>query len=231
MVLACQGVSYLLLLAFLFYRDPERSVPQDSHVVLSPADGTVIYIRKVLPGAVAISEKKGKMLMLVELDQSSLKNREVWQVGISMVFTDVHVNRSPVSGKVTMVKHRPGVFLSLRDADAVGVNERQTMVIENKDFQIGIVQIASRLVRRIEAYVKEGAEVTAGQRIGMIKFGSQVDLFVPVEQVPALLVKEGQRLTAGVTPIGSGPLRATSENPSFRVSPTTLANRSRVTTE
>lgn len=202
-VLIGQGVSYVLLLAFLFYRDPERIVPTDPHLVLSPADGTVIYIRKVMPGDVLTAEKNGKRLMLADLARSSLMNQEVWQVGISMVFTDVHVNRSPISGKVTMVNHRPGAFLSLRDEDAVGVNERQTMVIENQDVQVGIVQIASRLVRRIEAYVKEGAEVPAGKRIGIIKFGSQVDLFVPVEQVPVLHIRRGQRLKAGVTSIGS----------------------------
>ena len=179
----------------------------------------MIYIRKVKPGDVPIAEKKRKRLMPTELAQSSLRNQEVWQVGISMVFTDVHVNRSPISGRVTMVNHRPGAFLSLRDEDAVGVNERQTIVIENHDIRVGLVQIASRLVRRIEAYVKEGMEVAAGKRIGIIKFGSQVDLFVPVEQVPVLRVNEGQRVTAGVTPIGLVTTGANSDNPPAGLSP------------
>jgi phosphatidylserine decarboxylase len=196
-----QCLVYVLIILCLFYRDPERKSPNSPDLILSPADGKVIYIRQVNPGAAPVSEKANKLMMLEELRESSLNNRKLWQIGISMVFTDVHVNRSPIAGKVTMLKHKPGRFLSLRNEDTVGINERQTMMIENEHIQVGIVQIASRLVRRIEAYVWQGMSVVAGQRIGIIKFGSQVDLFVPVESVSSLDIRERQNITAGITVI------------------------------
>jgi phosphatidylserine decarboxylase len=116
-----------------------------------------------------------------------------------MVFTDVHVNRSPISGTVALVHHRPGRFLSLRQTQALDVNERQTMVIGNGVYQVGLVQIASRLVRQIVSYVAPGDALESGQRIGMIRFGSQVDLFVPVAVAPALEVAVGDRTIAGET--------------------------------
>jgi phosphatidylserine decarboxylase len=132
-----------------------------------------------------------------ELQRTGLEDCELWLVGISMVFTDVHVNRAPIAGRIVLVKHQPGQFCSLRLPEAVNLNERQTMVFDNGRFQVAIVQIASRLVRRIEAYVGIDEHVTLGQRVGMIKFGSQVDIILPVRWVPALLVTVGQRLIAG----------------------------------
>jgi phosphatidylserine decarboxylase len=198
---ALQCVAYMGILAFLFYRDPERTPPGDGRSIISPADGEVIYIRKLAPGALLKSEKQNSTLVLDELQESELGSKELWQVGISMKFTDVHVNRAPIAGKVSLVLHRPGRFLSLRRADALNQNERQTMVITGQGTVIGIVQIASRLVRRIESYVERLEQVELGQRIGMIKFGSQVDLFVPTESVAGLTVKEGDLLVAGRTVI------------------------------
>ena len=119
-----------------------------------------------------------------------------------LLFTDVHINRSPLSGKVTLLNHRPGKFLSLSHKDAVNLNERQTIVIENKNITIGLVQIASRLVRRIESYIEESEEISIGQKIGMIKFGSQVDVFLPVNKVPKIPLNEGDYVIAGETIIG-----------------------------
>jgi phosphatidylserine decarboxylase len=119
-----------------------------------------------------------------------------------MVFTDVHVNRTPIAGRVMLVKHRPGKFFSLRREDALNANERQTLLIEKDGLQIAIVQIASRLVRRIEAYVREGEQLEIGQRIGIIKFGSQVDIFVPAARLDSLCLTQDQRLVAGETVIG-----------------------------
>ncbi len=93
----------------------------------------------------------------------------------------------------------PRLAPSLRRKDALNLNERQTMVITGNSTQIGLVQIASRLVRQIVAYVDQGQEIAAGQRVGMIKFGSQVDLFLPRVQAPRLEITEGQRLIAGET--------------------------------
>jgi phosphatidylserine decarboxylase len=173
----------------------------DPNFVLSPADGVVIYVNRVHPGAIPVAEKKGKLLMLGEIEQSSLGKSELWQIGISMALTDVHVNRAPIGGRVTLINHHPGRFISLRNQDAAGLNERQTMIFENELVQVGVVQIASRLVRRIESYVKPGQSTPAGHRIGMIKFGSQVDLLVPVSQC-TLTIKPGDRATAGITAVG-----------------------------
>lgn len=196
---AVQLVVYVAVLAYRFYRDPERVPPTDPAAVVSPADGTVIYIRRLPVGSILRCDKKSAQLIVDELEGTPLVSQELWQIGISMVFTDVHVNRAPIAGKVALARHRPGKFLSLRIPEAVNVNERQTMLFDNGRFQLAIVQIASRLVRRIQAYVKEGQQVDFAQRVGMIKFGSQVDVFLPVSAVTPLLVTEGDELVAGET--------------------------------
>jgi len=212
-LLVAQISIYAVILLYRFYRDPERVPPDDPGVMVSPADGTVIYIKKLSPGQVLQSEKKGSRLVLDELNGVALAGQVLWQVGISMVFTDVHVNRAPLAGRVALVRHRPGRFLSLRREDALNANERQTLVIEKDDLQLAIVQIASRLVRRIEAYVREGEQLQLGQRIGIIKFGSQVDLFVPAAQVSDLCLTLNQRLVAGETVIGRLTRRQTVSHP------------------
>jgi phosphatidylserine decarboxylase len=184
---------------WFFYRDPERQVPQDSGVVVSPADGTIVYIRQLDAGEALRSEKNGAAITVDEFRETELSRQTLWQIGISMVFTDVHVNRSPIGGVITLLAHRPGEFLSLRRKEAVNLNERQTMVISGKGVQVGLVQIASRLVRQIVAYVKKGEIVKLGQRVGVIRFGSQVDLFIPVANSLRLEVTEHQRLIAGET--------------------------------
>ncbi len=203
LVLGASGAAQLLVyvgtILWIFYLDPERKVPSDPHLVLSPADGTVVYIRQLKAGEPLRSDKNGAAMILDEFNATDLARTPLWQIGVSMVFTDVHVNRSPIRGKVTLLKHRPGQFLSLRHKDALNLNERQTMVITGNGTQIGLVQIASRLVRQIVAYVDQGQEIAAGQRVGMIKFGSQVDLFLPRAQAPRLAITEGQRLIAGET--------------------------------
>jgi phosphatidylserine decarboxylase len=198
---AIQGATFVGIISWLFYRDPERVIPKEAGLVLSPADGTVIYVRRLDAGEPLRCEKNGAAMVLDEVKGTGLEHEVLWQVGISMVFTDVHVNRAPIAGKVSLVHHRPGKFLSLRLKEALNVNERQTLVIANGEFQICLVQIASRLVRRIAAYVSADQELQRGQRVGMIKFGSQVDLFVPVRAAKRLEVSVGQRLTAGETVI------------------------------
>jgi phosphatidylserine decarboxylase len=190
---------YLGCLLWLFYRDPDRVSPDRPGVVLSPADGTVIYMRQLEAGEPLRSEKNGALITLEEIDGTSLSREPLWQIGISMVFTDVHVNRSPIRGVVTLVKHRAGQFLSLRRAEALNVNERQTLLIQGEKLEVLLVQIASRLVRQIVAYVKEGDQLDLGQRVGMIRFGSQVDVFLPASRVKSIEVGNGQRLTAGTT--------------------------------
>ena len=92
---------------------------------------------------------------------------------------DVHKNCSPIAGKIILNKHIPGKFLSLKEPKAIIENERNTLVIKNDHITIGIVQTASKLVRRIDSYVKQGDEIKRGEWFGMIRFGSQVDLIIP----------------------------------------------------
>jgi phosphatidylserine decarboxylase len=201
-LLLIQGTAFLAVVLFLFYRDPNRAIPMNPNVIVSPADGTVVYIRRLEAGRPITSDKNGVSIVFDELNGTDLTRQALWQIGISMVFTDVHVNRSPIAGTVALVHHRPGRFLSLRDERAVGVNERQTFVIVSGSYQIGLVQIASRLVRQIVAYVSPGEMLALGQRIGVIRFGSQVDLFVPVAMLPHLNLSVGQRMVAGETIVG-----------------------------
>jgi phosphatidylserine decarboxylase len=190
------------LVALLFYRDPERTPPADPDALISPADGEVIYIRRIEPGVVVHSTKNGCNLELRELAGSDLDGKALWQIGISMKFTDVHVNRSPIAGVVKKLAHTPGKFLSLRLDHATKENERQTIVIGNDRTTVGVVQIASRLVRQIAAYVEQAESIALAQRIGIIKFGSQVDVLIPVDDLAEITTKEGESIRAGVTIIG-----------------------------
>ena len=118
-----------------------------------------------------------------------------------MTYLDVHVNRAPIGGEVRLVKRIGGLYRSLKHKEAVFQNERVATVIENPDVQVGVVQIASRLVRKIVPFVYEQAVIEQGQRIGKIRFGSQVDIIVPDSTGLEILVAPGDRLTAGISQI------------------------------
>ena len=190
---------YIGSLLFLFFRDPERTPPAEDNIIVSPADGTIIYINEVKSGEILESKKKDKIVIHTDLSDSKLAEKDLLQIGISLLFTDVHINRSPIAGLVTTLKHRSGKFLSLRKKEAVDVNEKQTIIIENQKIEVGLVQIASRLVRRIESYIKEGEKLQVGTKIGMIKFGSQVDIFIPKTKVKSVSTQVGEYVRAGET--------------------------------
>jgi phosphatidylserine decarboxylase len=185
------------ILAWRFYRDPERTAPSGDGVIVSPADGEVVYVRRSENGTIPTATKQGRDHSLEELTKTELRKRDAYVIGIAMSFLDVHVNRAPIAGKVTFLRHFPGLFGSLRDPAMVFDNERATTVIERDGLQVAVVQIASRLVRQIASYVDEGDEVALGQRIGVIRLGSQVDLVVPVQTGIEVLVEPGDRVRAG----------------------------------
>jgi phosphatidylserine decarboxylase len=191
------------LLAFRFYRDPERRVPEGDGAILSPADGEVVYVREARGGMLPVSSKLGRDYPLQELTKTPLATEDNIVVGIALSFLDVHVNRAPIGGRAVVKRHFPGRFGSLRRPEMVFENERATLVLERGELQIAVVMIASRLVRRIVTFVQEGEELTAGQRIGMIRFGSQVDVVLPLKDGLAVLVKPGDRVVAGETAIAS----------------------------
>lgn len=186
------------ILAYRFYRDPERTAPAAGDgVVVSPADGEVVYVRRSREGMLPMSTKHGRDYALQELTRTPLRSREAVVIGIAMSFLDVHVNRAPIAGTVTVQRHFPGLFGSLRRPEMVFVNERATTVIESGSHQVAVVQIASRLVRQIAAFVREGDTVAVGQRIGVIRLGSQVDVVLPADSGLDVSVELGDRVRAG----------------------------------
>jgi phosphatidylserine decarboxylase len=190
-------IASFAVLAYRFYRDPERQAPESADVIVSPADGEVIYVRQSRDGALPVSTKGGRQYELEELTRTPLQSKDAIVVGISLSFLDVHVNRAPIGGRVTTLHHYRGGFGSLRRPESAFENERATMVIARGRLEIAVVLIASRLVRRISSFVEEGQRVACGQRIGAIRFGSQVDLILPAEQGLVLNVQPGDRVAAG----------------------------------
>lgn len=186
----------LIGLAYRFYRDPERTPPVIKGAVVSPADGLVLYVRQAPGGNLPVSTKDGRHYTLAELTRTPLTMDDAVVIGIGMSFLDVHVNRAPIAGRVTLRRHFPGRFGSLKRAEAAFENERATTIIQQTGLEVAVVQIASRLVRQIAAFVDEGQTVSLGQRIGVIRLGSQVDVVLPSGDME-VLVMPGQRVRAG----------------------------------
>jgi phosphatidylserine decarboxylase len=187
--------------AFAFFRDPERGAPNLPGAIVSPADGTVLYIRRFGAKEAPPMEKHKRPLLLEELAQVSVDGDGL-VIGVGMHLLNVHVNRAPVAGRAATLLRTPGRFVSLKRDEATTVNERFTTVIEGDRVRVVVVQIASRLVRRIVSYLEEGEDVVIGQRIGMIKFGSQVDVILPDSDALDVRVKPGDIVRAGVSVLG-----------------------------
>jgi phosphatidylserine decarboxylase len=180
-----------------FWRIPRREIKAAPGQIMSPADGKVIYIRSIEKGELPVSIKGKVHSRLEEITKTSLLDNAGWQIGINMTPFDVHKNCAPVSGKIILSRHFPGKFISLKDAMSQTDNERNTWVIQNETLTVGVVQIASRLVRRIDTYIKQGETVTQGEWLGMIRFGSQVDIILPAHC--RILVSTGQQIFAAKT--------------------------------
>jgi len=164
-----------------FFRDPERITPLRAGLVISPADGRISSIEKVIPPP--------------ELD---LEREPTTRISVFMNVFDVHVNRSPLDAKIAKITYIPGVFLNAELDKASEDNERQAFTLELADgAKLGVVQIAGLIARRIVKFVGEGERLTAGQRLGLIRFGSRVDLYLP--KGTAALVAIGQYAIAGET--------------------------------
>jgi phosphatidylserine decarboxylase len=168
-----------------FFRDPVRTTPVDPKLVIAPADGLVTMIAKVPPPP----ELAGP---------DGLMDSEMTRVSIFMSVFDVHINRSPVSGRVTKLAYVPGKFVNADLDKASEDNERQHFLIETADgVRLGVTQIAGLVARRILTFSREGDSVAAGERIGLIRFGSRVDVYLPAGTGPKILL--GQRAIAGET--------------------------------
>ena len=175
------SVPLFLLAAFFtfFFRDPERTSPQDPTLVLSPADGRVLVAGPADPQAAPAGSWK--------------------QISIFLSPTDVHVNRSPVSGRVTRVDFRRGKYLPAYHHDAASSNERSEVWVDHSGHTVVFRQIVGILARRVVCRVAPGAELKAGQRFGIMKFGSRMDVFLPV--AAELRVSVGDKVIGGETVI------------------------------
>ncbi|MGZ4202679.1 MAG: phosphatidylserine decarboxylase, partial [Thermoleophilaceae bacterium] len=200
-------------------RDPERSAPDDPRAIVSPADGRVIYVKRYATGRTPESEKVGRTYVLEELDGSALARDEAIVVGIAMDFLDVHVNRAPLAGTVALRRRCPGRFASLKRPEAALENERVTTLFAGEGLELAVVQIASRLVRRIVSFVGEGDRVAAGDRIGVIRLGSQVDVVMPARAGLTLQAAPGDRVAAGTSVLAA----AAAEGVASRESPEAVA--------
>lgn len=209
-VVAILGIFSVLLVPLLgfaftmirFWRTPIRSVRARSDELVSPADGNVIYIKKVESGQIPITIKNGLSTKISEISQTDILDQSSWLIGINMTPFDVHKNCAIVSGKIILNKHVSGKFLSLKNPEALIQNERNTLVIKSIDNELyGIIQTASRLVRRIDSYVKEGQSIKQGDWFGMIRFGSQVDIIIPINY--KVNIKVGEQVYAKETIIAS----------------------------
>ena len=179
----------LLLTMVRFFRFPLRKPVKDENAIVSPADGNIIYIKRIEKGDIPMSTKEGVTATLSEFANVEL-NYPCWIIGINMTPFDVHRNATPIAGKIIMNKHFDGKFLSLKDPDAIAQNERNTIVIDNGTHQVGVVQTASKLVKRIVTYKEAGEQVDQCEWFGMIKFGSQVDVIIPCDYEIAVELKQ-----------------------------------------
>jgi phosphatidylserine decarboxylase len=174
-ILFVKSILLIVILAALstftvyFFRNPYRQIPEHADVVVSPADGKVVAIRRL---------EDGRHLISIFLN----------------VF-NVHVNRSPIAGKIREIQYTPGRFLPASREEASSANERNKLVIEDGTYQIEVTQIAGLIARRIVCWVKDGQTLNKGQRIGLIRFGSRMDIVLPAES--RILVSLGQKVAGG----------------------------------
>lgn len=183
-----------------FFRDPVRVTPRDDRFVVSPADGLVTLIQKVPPPRELTADDGTGVPGMAEAP--------VTRVSVFMSVFDVHINRTPISGTIRRVVYIPGKFVNADLDKASDENERQHFLVERGDgVQIGFTQIAGLIARRIVPFVKAGDIVAVGQRVGLIRFGSRVDVYLPAGTEPKVLM--GQKVVAGETilaEIGQAPL-------------------------
>jgi phosphatidylserine decarboxylase len=187
LVLAILGYSLLAFPAlaltafiFFFFRDPERVSPEEEDVVVSPADGKIILIEKVF-------------------DEQFVKEH-AYKLSIFMNVFNVHVNRVPFPGMVTQVKYSPGHFFAANSERAALENEHCAVILDTGNQKMAVVQMAGLIARRIVCWATKGDHLSRGQRFGLIRFGSRVDLYLPLHT--QLEVRVGQKVKAGETILG-----------------------------
>ena len=170
----------LFLFCAWFFRDPERAIPTEPNVIVSPADGKVVEI--------------------IKESDPLLPNNNYIRISIFLNVFNVHVNRIPIAGKVEATRYNKGKFLNAANHKASLDNEQTAILIDNDSTKILVKQIAGLIARRIICYAKEGDEYELGERFGLIRFGSRTDIFVP--EGTEINVKEGDIVSGGSSTIG-----------------------------
>jgi phosphatidylserine decarboxylase len=175
----------LAILAFVvnFFRDPERRTPAGGNLIIAPADGKVVVIKKIF--------------------DNEFFHSDVWQISIFMSPLNVHVNRNPISGVVKHTRYVKGEYFAAFEDKASEKNEQMVVGLENANGKVMLKQIAGFIARRIVCTLKSGDTVNTGERFGMIKFGSRVDVFLPLSVI--VKTKTGDVTIAGETIIGEFP--------------------------
>lgn len=176
-------LTLLVLWVAYFFRDPERTGPRGDRLVVSPADGRVIDIK--------------------EVDEPAFLHGRAIRISVFMNVFNVHVNRYPVSGKVAYVHYNPGKFLNAAADKASLENEQSSIGVQAGPHRVLFRQIAGLIARRIVTYSREGDDAEQGERMGLIRFGSRVDVFVPVGSTVKITL--GERPQAGVTVLAELP--------------------------
>lgn len=175
------GLALLALAITGFFRDPRRVIPSAEGLIVSPADGKVVSIATV--------------------ERHPLFNAAVTRVSIFLSPLDVHINRMPVSGSIAMVQYQQGKFMAAYKEQSTDQNERNALVVHDRDGrQLGVVQVAGVLARRIVCHVKQGDQLARGDRFGLIMFGSRTDTYLP--KGCKIEVIEGQRVKGGESVLG-----------------------------
>jgi phosphatidylserine decarboxylase len=174
------GILFSLFIAY-FFRNPKRKIPDLQNVILSPADGRIVHVG--------------------ECQEERFLKEKTLKVSIFMSLFDVHLNRTPISGKVIERNYLPGRFLVASLEKSSLLNEQNAMILESEDrFKILLVQIAGFVARRIVCYAKAGDSMGKGEIFGLIRFGSRVDLYLPI--VVKSIVRVGQHVKGGESIIG-----------------------------
>jgi phosphatidylserine decarboxylase len=186
----------VMLWMVAFFRDPERVAPERTDALLAPADGLVTLIQRAKPSAELCGAE-------------ALGDTPLVRISIFMSVFDVHINRAPISGIIRRMSHVEGSFLNADHPEAAELNERLSYLIERHDgLRIGFAQVAGKVARRIVPFVKSGEEIAAGARVGLIRFGSRVDIYLPSEAL--CQIRLGQRTIAGETILATLPESPTS---------------------
>lgn len=173
----------MFLFTAYFFRNPKRQIPQGDDLVLSPADGVVMTVDNI--------------------EEKNFLGGPCTRVSIFLSVLNVHINRSPVSGRVSYTHYRPGKFLPAFKSHASEINEKNFIGIENGNIRLLVTQVTGFIARRIVCYIKDGDYLEQGQHFGMIKFGSCTELYLPPEVI--VEIRPGDRVKGGQTIIGRLP--------------------------